>query len=271
MDACVPDESMFYRTSFALYLTVSPTKGQFGGQGRLPSLTLVVPLASAPANQELPFIRAYFFPTYTPIVYYFTMAYRPSNNNNQTPFPPASSFPQPIMDPQQRTFYENNLRADWGNTFGGSSPRPAFYAVPTPPSPQWNQVPAAPSVAGPSFSTMPAPPPNPPAPTPSRARSRQTQPGQTIFQAVISPGPSASSSNSWQPPAPPMQGRFSLNPPPTTACRCEFQSNVPSRMTRHWEHSCPYNPNLTTYECEVCGEIISRKDNLKRHMKKHLS
>lgn len=195
------------------------------------------------------------------------MAYRPPNNNKKTPSPP-SSFPPPIMDPQQRTFYENNLRSDWRNTFGGS-PGPAYYAVPNQPSPQWNPVPASPSVAGPSFSTMPPQPPNPPAPIPSRARSRPNQPGQTIFQAVISPGPSASSSNSWQPQEPPMQGRFSLNSPITTPCRCDFQSNVPSRMARHWEHSCPYNPSLTTYECEVCGETISRKDNLKRHMRKH--
>ncbi|KAG8955594.1 hypothetical protein FRC04_007585 [Tulasnella sp. 424] len=197
------------------------------------------------------------------------MAYRPPNNSKKTPSPPASYFPQPIMDPQQRAFYENTLSADWRNTFGGSSPRPAPYGVPNQPSPQWNPVPASPSVPGPSFPTMPSQPSNPSAPIPSRARSRPDQPGQAIFQAVISPGPLASSSNSWQPPAPPMLGRFSLNPPPTTACRCEFQSNVPSRIARHWEHSCPYNPSLTTYECEVCHEIISRKDNLKRHMKKH--
>lgn len=111
------------------------------------------------------------------------------------------------------------------------------------------------------------PAPQQPDPIPGRVRGRKYQPGQGVFQAAVSSSSAASSSS--QPPQPPVQGRFSVNPPPTIACSCNIQFDSQSRRTRHWQFSCPDNPSLTTYVCDVCGVQIGRKDNLRRHRKSH--
>ncbi|KAG8896471.1 ATP-binding cassette permease mdl1, partial [Tulasnella sp. 403] len=48
-------------------------------------------------------------------------------------------------------------------------------------------------------------------------------------------------------------------------CRCKTQTEKPHR---HWA-ACPFNPERKKgqHVCEICGVAVSRKDNLKRHMK----
>ncbi|KAG9041998.1 hypothetical protein FS837_011466 [Tulasnella sp. UAMH 9824] len=187
----------------------------------------------------------------------------PSKNTkkSKTPSPPA-------MNPEQQAWVENDVQAYWTNNFGAPSSTPPFYGLPNQPSISWNQVPSS---AGPgSLTTVPVPPlqqPIPPDQVPMRVRSRTSQPGQGVWQAVVSPGSAASSSS--QPPQPPFQTKYSLNPPPESACRCNVAFENPSRKNRHWESSCPYNPAAKTYPCPVCGTPIGRKDNLNRHMKTH--
>ncbi|KAG9047652.1 hypothetical protein FS837_001780 [Tulasnella sp. UAMH 9824] len=198
------------------------------------------------------------------------MSYYPTKNN-QLPKRLASRFPPTPMNPEQRAAYESDCRVDWSNTFGASSSRPPFYGQPNQPPIPWDQLPA---LAGPSNSAAPPVPPQQPSPStriPPRARSRPSQPGENVFQVDVSSSSTASSSTWQQPPPPPVQGRYSLNPPPPTPCRCMIQFESQSRRIRHWTHSCPDNPDLASYECDECGKVIGRKDNLKRHMEKNHS
>ncbi|KIO19536.1 hypothetical protein M407DRAFT_30817 [Tulasnella calospora MUT 4182] len=186
------------------------------------------------------------------------MSYYPSKSTKKSTSP---SLPAP-MNPQQQALFESDAQAYWSNTFGDPSSRPSYYGLANQPSIQWEQVPSS---AG-----VPVPPPQQPNPSnqiPGRVRSRTSQPGQGVFQAVVSPSSIASSSS--QPLQPPVQGKFSLNSPPMSACRCKIVFENQSRKNRHWESSCPYNQSLKTYQCEVCGAEIGRKDNLNRHMKTH--
>ncbi|KAG8955607.1 hypothetical protein FRC04_007598 [Tulasnella sp. 424] len=57
----------------------------------------------------------------------------------------------------------------------------------------------------------------------------------------------------------------SFNPPsPLSACRCPNKSKKPMR---HWRTACPYNPNPSTIDCDVCGRTFTRKQNMERHKK----
>ncbi|KAG8911647.1 hypothetical protein FRC01_005607, partial [Tulasnella sp. 417] len=130
------------------------------------------------------------------------MSYYPPNNG-QMPKKLVSPFSLPPMTPEQRAAYERDCNADWRDTFGGSS-TPRFEGPTTQPPIRWNQFPSS---AGPSYSaTAPAPSqqPNPAPQIPSRARGRPSQPGEGVFQAVVSPTPTAPSS--WEHPQPPVQG-----------------------------------------------------------------
>ncbi|KIO21637.1 hypothetical protein M407DRAFT_245417 [Tulasnella calospora MUT 4182] len=55
----------------------------------------------------------------------------------------------------------------------------------------------------------------------------------------------------------------------STLCRCDIGFETQSRWARHWNLCCPDNPSLASYECDLCGAVIGRKDNLKRHLKTH--
>ncbi len=50
-------------------------------------------------------------------------------------------------------------------------------------------------------------------------------------------------------------------------CRCTFPKGPPQKPRRHWDYSCPSNPNLKTFVCEYCQVPVGRKDNLDRHLK----
>lgn len=173
------------------------------------------------------------------------------------------------------------------------------------PSPvaQRHSPPLAPS---PSITSSPSPPPisNPPrlyqvsatisAPisisSPNIKRSRPHRrlfapnlgPGQHIFQLDLRPTSASSNGSSTggggggddEPASSEMDDRrsqrtftsiTSFNPPsPLSACRCPNKSKKPMR---HWRTACPYNPNPSTIDCDVCGRTFTRKQNMERHKK----
>lgn len=175
---------------------------------------------------------------------------------------------EPIMTQDEREYYLNQMEAIWSR-FGGPYSRPPFYGPDPLPGEhpiQWDQMPSSSQPGPPTSRFVSLPVPNPPPPIPQPAQSVAPSTGQSVFRMAIRPDttPSSSSRN----PGEPLQTRFSVLPPAITRCTCTFPTGTTvSRMSRHWVHSCPDNPNLAVYECEYCGVEIRRSDNLRRHLR----
>ncbi|KAG9033541.1 hypothetical protein FS837_002443, partial [Tulasnella sp. UAMH 9824] len=97
----------------------------------------------------------------------------------------------------------------------GSGGQQAPYYAPSGSSTSYQAIANIPQQAPPN------PVPQQPDLIPGKVRGRKYQPGQGVFQAAVSSSSAASSSS--QPPQPPVQGKFSVNPPPTIACSCNIQ------------------------------------------------
>lgn len=168
-----------------------------------------------------------------------------------------------IMTQAEQGYCLNQMEAIWSR-FGGSHSQTPFYgAVPLVGQHpiQWDQVPSA-SESGSSISQFVSPP----APQPAQPAALSAR--QSAFRVAMLPNatPASSSQHSEEP----MQMNLNVLSPAVTTrkCTCSFRTGtLPSRMSRHWTHSCPNNPNLATYECDICGVEIGRRDNLRRHLR----
>lgn len=89
---------------------------------------------------------------------------------------------------------------------------------------------------------------------PSRERKGSEVP-QHVWKVEVPPDPS--------PPAASSQSSFALDDTKNMQCRCGISTQ---KLRRHWNHSCPDNPNLTSFLCEICDLSFTRSDNYRRHL-----
>ncbi|KIO17827.1 hypothetical protein M407DRAFT_8089 [Tulasnella calospora MUT 4182] len=189
-----------------------------------------------------------------------------------TPYPSQFQVPGSRNEEQDQTIERSSRRPSYQAVRilpGSTGQQGLNYApapAPVPGSTNYQAFASVPSQGAPNVVVGPQQS-NPSSTTrPGGVRSRTNQPGQGVFQAVVSSSSTASvSSQAAQASA---QDRFSLNPPEWTGCRCKV-SFAKSEMSRHWRTACPDNPSREIHQCNVCGETFARRDTLRRHMKAH--
>ncbi|KAG9019913.1 hypothetical protein FRB90_000044 [Tulasnella sp. 427] len=96
---------------------------------------------------------------------------------------------------------------------------------------------------------------------PVQAIRKRDRPKRGVFQVAIPPPVAYTGQSELE--LPPMEGQIDLN----INCQCGFLFYDYEKVKRHWKRSCPDNTALKTYHCDFCEKELTRKDNLKRHMK----